>query len=185
MIETISCDGPAFTIFSSADAEQLAGCQVYDGNVIIDSSVSGSVQLNGVQQITGDLICKNATELTALSSDNLTTIAGTFDLERLIILSTLQFDELAGVSQISWNALPALQHLKFARGISQADYVSISDTVLLTLEGITLTAVAGIDLNNNQFLVTVSLNDLSEVHPSCRSQQTIATWSSISQISKR
>ena len=114
------------------------------------------MQFRGGQQIRGDLPCRNATQLTALMSDNLTTIAGIFNLEGLTALSTLQFDELTGVNSISWDGLPALQALGSLRGISKANNVNISNTQLSTLEGFTLIAVGCFGLNNNPNLATVS-----------------------------
>src|SRR5882757_9181868 len=113
------CDGPSITIASSADAQQIADCNTYDGDVIIDSSASGQIAINGVQQITGDLSCNNATQLTAITSDQLNTIGGTFSLTGLTIMSTLEFDSLTGVNKINWVGLPALQSLNFAQGVSR------------------------------------------------------------------
>jgi len=157
------CDGPSITIASSADAAQIAGCKTYDGDVIIDSSASGQVAIDGVQQITGDVSCNNATQLTAITSDQLNTIGGTFSLTGLTIMSTLQFDSLTGVNIINWVGLPALQALNFAQGISKSNQVYISNTQLNNINGIELTAVSSMDINNNPYLTDVNVNDLTNV----------------------
>jgi len=157
------CDGPSITIASSADAQQIASCEKYNGNVIIDPSASGTLALNGVQQITGDLTCVNATQLTAITSDQLNSIGGEFHLEDLTILSTLQFSSLTAVNQINWITLPALQGLNFDQGISRSNNVYISNTQLNSISGIELTAVGSIDINNNFYLTTVNVNDLANV----------------------
>lgn len=157
------CNGPSITIASSGDAAQIAGCKRYDGDVIIDSTAAGQVALNGVQQITGDVTCNNATQLTAITSDQLNTIGGTFSLTGLTILSTLQFDSLTGVNIINWVGLPALQSLNFAQGVSESNQVYISNTQLNNIDGIELTAVGSMDINNNPYLTDVNVNDLTNV----------------------
>jgi hypothetical protein len=136
---------------------------VYDGDVIIDPSASGQFQLNGVQQISGSLTCNNATQLTAITSDQLNQIGGTFSLTGLTILSTLQFDSLVGVNKVNWVGLPALQSLNMAQGISKANTVYISNTQLNNINGIELTAVGSMDINNNPYLTSVDVNDLKNV----------------------
>jgi hypothetical protein len=101
--------------------------------------------------------------LTAISSDQLNSIGGTFGLQGLTILSTLQMSSLSAVNIISWVSLPALQSLNFNQGISRANSIEISDTYLTSLSGIELTAVGTMDINNNRFLTTVNVNDITNV----------------------
>ncbi|KIW91415.1 uncharacterized protein Z519_08311 [Cladophialophora bantiana CBS 173.52] len=157
------CNGPSITIVTSADAEQIANCETYDGDIIIDSTASGQIAINGVQQITGDLTCNNATQLTAITSDQINTIQGTWSLSGLTILSTLQFDSLTGVNNINWVGLPALQSLNMAQGIQRANNVYISNTQLNNINGIELTAVGSMNINNNPYLTDVNVNDLANV----------------------
>jgi len=157
-----NCSGD-LTIRTSDDTSALESCTTYTGNVIIDSSASGQISLNGVGSINGDLRCTNASQLTALSADQLATITGTFDLEEVQILSSLNFANLRGVRAIKWIALPALQTLNFRTGISQANTVYISNTGLTDLKGIELTQVGMMDVNNNQYLKTINVNALTNV----------------------
>lgn len=158
-----ACDGPSITISSSGDAQKIADCKTFNGDVIIDSNASGQIAINGVQQIKGDVTCNNATQLTAITSDQLNTITGTFSLTGLTIMSTLQFDSLTGVNKINWVGLPALQSLNFAQGVQQANQVYISNTQLNNLNGIELQAVSAMDINNNPYLTDVNVNDLKNV----------------------
>ena len=157
------CSGPSIKIASTSDAQQIQDCQTYEGDVIIDPSASGQIAINGVQQITGDLSCNNATQLTAITSDQLNSIGGAFSLTGLTILSTLEFDSLTGVNRINWVGLPALQSLNFEQGVSRSNQVYISNTQLNNINGIELTAVGSIDINNNPYLTSVNVNDLSNV----------------------
>ncbi|KAK5094457.1 cell wall protein Ecm33 [Exophiala xenobiotica] len=157
------CDGPEITINSSEDASQISSCETYDGDVIISSEASGQLSLDGVERISGDLRCTNASQLTAISADKLSQIGGIFDLEELQIMSSLQMSALVGVNQIKWIALPALQSLNFAQGVAKANQVYISNTGLTDLAGIELEQVASMDINNNQYLKTINVNGLTNV----------------------
>lgn len=131
--------------------------------MIIDSSVTGTLTLNGVQQITGDLTCTNATQLTSLSADRLATIGGKFELQELQILSTLAFDSLTEVLTIQWIALPALQSLTFNRGVSKVTNIQVGNTGLTSLNGLELDTVGLMDINNNRYLDTVDVNNMRNV----------------------
>jgi hypothetical protein len=131
--------------------------------LIIDSSVSGTLTLSGIEQITGDLTCKNASQLTSLSADRLGTIGGKFDLQELQILSTLAFGSLAEVLTIQWVALPALQSLAFTRGVSKVENIQVSNTGLTSLNGLELESVGLMDINNNRYLNTVDVNNMRNV----------------------
>ncbi|KAL8876923.1 MAG: hypothetical protein Q9198_004964 [Flavoplaca austrocitrina] len=157
------CDGPEITINSSEDADAISSCETYDGDVIISSEASGQLSLNGVERISGDLRCTNASQLTAINADQLSQIGGIFDLEELQIMSSLQMSALVGVNQIRWIALPALQSLNFAQGVARANQVYISNTGLTDLAGIELEQVAAMDINNNQYLRTINVNGLTNV----------------------
>ncbi|RMZ81046.1 hypothetical protein DV738_g2486, partial [Chaetothyriales sp. CBS 135597] len=133
------CSGD-LTISSSSDAATLQNCQTYKGDITISDEAAGTIALNGVQAINGDLTVNNATQLTAITSDQLNAISGSFTLTGLTILSTLQFDSLSAVNKINWVGLPALQSLNFAQGVSKANSIVISNTQLNTLTGIELSA---------------------------------------------
>lgn len=131
--------------------------------MIISSEAQGQILLNGVERISGDLRCTNASQLTAISADQLSQIGGTFDLEELQIMSSLQMSSLVGVNEIRWIALPALQSLNFAQGVGRANMVYISNTGLTDLRGIELQLVQAMDINNNQYLRTINVNALTNV----------------------
>lgn len=151
------------SIQNQGDASTLENCQKWTGDVVIESNAAGIIQLNGVQQITGDLKCNNATQVTSITSDQLNAIGGTFNLQSMTILSNLQFDSLTDCYQIYWVGLPALQGLNFAQGIQKATNVLISNTQMYSLAGIELKQVGILNVNNNPYLSTVNVNDLKNV----------------------
>jgi hypothetical protein len=98
-----------------------------------------------------------------LSADQLGSIGGIFDLERLTILADLTMGSLSRVNTIKFISLPALGSLNFATGVSRANNVEISDTRLTDLSGIELEAVTEMNINNNKYLKEVDVNALTNV----------------------
>ena len=156
------CSGP-LTINTSADASALSSCATFKGDVIISDQASGTISIDGVQQITGSVRCENAGAVSEISADDLGTIGGIFYLQNLTTLSSLNFGSLNNVNEIYWVGLPALQSLNFAQGVSQANNVLISNTELNSLSGIELETVGNMDINNNPFLTTVNVNDITNL----------------------
>jgi hypothetical protein len=136
------------------------------GDVIIASTASGIIAIDGVQQITGDLTCLNAGSLTELSADQLGTIGGKFNLQNLTILSTLAFSSLNSVNEIYWQGLPALQGLNFPQGVTEAQNILISNTQLNSLDGIELDSIGNFDIDNNPYLSTVNVNSITTINGS-------------------
>lgn len=152
-----------FTIESDGDASELASCSKFEGTLTIGEKVT-SVNLDGVERITGDFIVEGARALTNLAAPRLTTIDGKFNLRDLTVLGTLSCPELLKVGELDFQTLPALKELGFAKGISDAGTVRISDTMLTSLDGLKLSDVQNFNINNNKFLksVNVELTSVSE-----------------------
>jgi len=150
------CTQATATINSAADATALASCSTISGAVLVGTDASGTIDISGPEQITGDFIVENAGQLTTLSSSSIASIGGQFLLNNLTILSTLSMSDLTSVGSISWTALPALPQLTFTAVVKEAASVLITNTFLSTLDGINLDTVATLDINNNNRLKTFS-----------------------------
>jgi hypothetical protein len=114
---------------SQDDATALAACKTFSGSIAVSTAFSGSMALDSVQQITGDLVAANSSELIELSGSDLQTIGGSFKLEALQLLTTLNFPKLSKVEALQWNALPNLQDVGFTQGIN-AKQVNIQVSLL-------------------------------------------------------
>ncbi|KAI9048724.1 hypothetical protein LZ554_007555 [Drepanopeziza brunnea f. sp. 'monogermtubi'] len=150
--QTSSACSEDATINSQADVAQYSGCSTMSGSVIISSSASGTIDLSGIEQITGNLSCENAGNLVSIQSTTLTTIGASFHLYNLTLLSTLSMTTLTKVDSINWIALPALPNLVFNGPLSDANSVTISNTFLSTLSGINLMSVDTLQIDNNNNL---------------------------------
>lgn len=153
------CEGE-YTVTTSDDAARLSNCSTYNGNVIISSQASGSLTLDGVSSITGDLRCSNASQLNSIGADRLATIQGTFELQDLALLSVLNFPNLHAVNIVNWVDMPALDASSISTPINMANTLYISNTGLTRLDFIHLESVGSMDVNSNQYLDTLTMNDL-------------------------
>jgi len=87
--------------------------------------------------LNGDIVATNATQIKSLSADSLETIKGGLKLNTLPRLSTLNFPKLTQADDILWNELGALSVLSFDAGVSAVSTISIQNTALSSLLGIT------------------------------------------------
>lgn len=161
------CTAATTTINAPADATNLASqCKTFNGNILVSETASGIIDLTGISQIKGDLKALDNGVITSLSSSTLSSISGAFELANLTGLSTLAFTGLSSVGTLSWKSLSALDTLTFGTpGLSTANSVVISDTFLSSLDGIDVTAVQTLDINNNRRLtkLTSKLSTLSNI----------------------
>lgn len=130
---------------------------------MIAEQTTGSISLDGIKQITGSLTADGASNMSSLSAANLQSIGDTFKLNGLITLTTLSFATLSSVGTIDWAALPNLQALTFTTGVNQSDKVSITNTGLTSLDGISLTSVGDFDITANTAMDTINVNNLKNV----------------------
>jgi hypothetical protein len=148
------CTQSTATINSPADATALAtACKTFNGNILVNTGAQGVVDFNGLGQVKGDFVAEAAGFLTGLSSATLNSITGEFRLSNLTGLSSLAFTSLNSVGSIKWQALTALDTLTFGTpGITSAKDIIISDTFLSSLDGIDVTSLQNLDINNNHRL---------------------------------
>lgn len=157
LIPSAACSADTLTITASSDAA-IATCTTFTGDVVISADAGSSVDLGSVQQIKGDLTVENMGSFISLSAADLNSISGTFTLQNLTQLSTLSMTSLSSVGTIVWQSLPALNSLTFSTGVQSADSITISDTFLASLDGISLQTVGSMDINNNGRLTEIDLD---------------------------
>ncbi|KAE8147132.1 hypothetical protein BDV25DRAFT_39905 [Aspergillus avenaceus] len=98
--------------------------------------------------------------MTSFTASSLNSISDTFKLNGLTTLTTLSFGSLTKVGSIEFTALPNLQSLDFTKGVTEAGSVSITNTGLSSLNGISLETVGGFDVTENTALKSVNVNNL-------------------------
>ncbi|KAF4269370.1 hypothetical protein KXW98_002735 [Aspergillus fumigatus] len=84
-------------IASQADADSIASCHTVRGSVTMASSVSGAVNLHGVETIQGPLTARGASDLSALIASDLKTITGTLTVANNDALNQISMSNLQTV----------------------------------------------------------------------------------------
>lgn len=119
------------------------------------------MDLDSIQQITGSLTCKNCPNLSSLSGSSLSAIGGDFVLNEVVGMTTLSFPMLTTVlGDINFIALSNLQTLGFTTGVTKAGGVHIENTILTSLDGISLRSVGKFEIQANNYLKSVNINNL-------------------------
>ncbi|OQE00074.1 hypothetical protein PENVUL_c059G04991 [Penicillium vulpinum] len=148
-------------IKTQSDADAINTCETIKGDITIDKSYSGDLRIDGVEKITGGLVCSGGQNVSSISASLLTSIGKGFDLEGLTTLTLLDFAQLDSVGSINFEALPKLQSLTFGGdGVTKAGDVIIANTGLVDLNGISLKTVGIFSIQNNRDLKTININNL-------------------------
>jgi hypothetical protein len=152
--------GETIQIASQSDADGYSTCSTIKGTIEIDEHISGAITFNNVKQIDGTLSCTGGANISTIAAPMLNSIAEEFKLNGLTTLTTLSFPSLTSVGSIHWTALPQLQSLEFTKGVKEAGDVTITNTGLTNLNGISLNTVGQFDITENTQLKTININNL-------------------------
>lgn len=160
--QSSECDADENVINSEADVEKLADCNTLEGDLILGEDLA-TFNYPSLSRVKGNLIADKAVKLSSFAAPSLETINGDFRLQGCTILSSLNAPQLSKVGSITWVTLPALQ--SFNTAIEEAQNVKITDTQLTSLNGLNLITVKRFEVDNNQYLktVTMGLKTVSEV----------------------
>jgi hypothetical protein len=146
-----TCTVSTTTVNSQAEATKLASCRTVKGTVVIGSESGATIDLSGPEEITGDLIVRNNSQLATFSSSSVQKIGGNFKLEEATFLTSLQFPELTEARSIEWVSVTLLNTVSLGP-LTKADNVRLSDTFLDTLDGFALSSAKSFKLDNNRRL---------------------------------
>jgi hypothetical protein len=152
--------GETIKIESQSDADGYSTCSTIKGTIEIDEHISGAITFNNVKQIDGTLSCTGGANISTIAAPMLNSIAEEFKLDGLTTLTTLSFPSLTSVGSIHWTALPQLQSLEFTKGVKEAGDVTITNTGLANLNGISLNTVGRFDITENTQLKSININNL-------------------------
>ncbi|EFY91447.1 ECM33-like protein [Metarhizium acridum CQMa 102] len=125
-------------------------CDVVDANILVDSSVSGSLSIEGPEQVKGDLIINNATQLLGISSSSINAIGGTLRLQGLQLLSSFNMRSLKSVDNLELINLAQLSGMTLGTsGVTKAKSIKIQDTFISDLSGLNVATADNITIANN------------------------------------
>ena len=123
------------------------------------ASNQNTVNLNGIQEITGSLSYMDDSSVTSFEAGDLESV-GDLSFGNLSEVSTLSMSSLNTVADLNFTGLGSLGSFTFGTpGIQKAGNVLVTNTVLTSLQGINaLAQVAGFSISNNPYLSTIELD---------------------------
>ncbi|KZF19769.1 hypothetical protein L228DRAFT_285706 [Xylona heveae TC161] len=152
------CDDSIITIQNQRDATAIENCTTISGQLVLDSSISGSIVLSGVERINGPLTSQGTKQLVSFSAHDLRTVGGELQFANATILTTLNFQNLRSVEKLTLSNLPSLQKLDLAAPLQSASSVALSNTNLSTVtKGLGVRTVDVLNVTNNPNLANLSM----------------------------
>lgn len=130
---------------------------MFSGSIAVATSASGTINIDGVQEILEDLFVENSGGLTSLGSDSLRRVDGVFAINNVTLLSALSFPQLTAVDTIAFSGLPAVSEFTFTFGLLSVSNLVIENSFLSSLDGINLQNADSVQILNNSRLKTISL----------------------------
>lgn len=160
-----SCDGTKtpIVIKTQSDADALQDCSTIKGDVQIDSSAEGKIDIVGVQMITGDLVADGAEKLEQLTASSLSSIGGTFKLNNLIYFMVLEMDTLSNAGNLNLTMLPNLGTMTFDNKVRNVGSMAIIDTGLNSLNDIEVDSVGDFTVSANPRLTNFTMDSLTNI----------------------
>ncbi|CRG87369.1 Protein ecm33 [Talaromyces islandicus] len=160
-----SCDGTKtpIVISSQSDADALEDCSTIEGDVKIDSSIEGNLDIHGVQIITGDFVADGAENLHQLTASSLSSIGGTFKLHNLILFTAMAMDTLSDAGSLNFTTLPNLGTLIFDNKIRNTGSITIVNTGLDSLEDIQPDSVGDFTVTGNTRLFNLTMDTMTNM----------------------
>ncbi|RCK60729.1 Cell wall protein ECM33 [Candida viswanathii] len=149
------CSFSDFTATASAEVQRIAACETAVGDVTIQGTAFGTIELTGLEQFYGGLHINNATQATVVNAPTLQLVSGELEFNANTILSRLNLAQLTTVGSLNLNALPALEDVGLTAGLTSAESVIISDTGLSSLSGIDVYQLQVFNVNNNDNIDTI------------------------------
>jgi len=153
---TIACSGTT-TISSSSQATGLSQCGSFDGDIRLASSVNGSVSLDGIVTITGDLTVAYGSDIGSLSASELVTIGDTLSISNTDLLTSLNLPSLKNVDTIDIDGAPNLTEFKSTNGISNVTSVQLIETGLGDIDWVKAINLSRLEVTQNSVLNDISL----------------------------
>ncbi|KAG2185473.1 hypothetical protein INT44_002264, partial [Umbelopsis vinacea] len=161
-VKAEGCSGSA-TITSQADLDAIGSCKTYTGSITIDNLNAETLQLKGVETVTGDLLVKNNAALSSFSAPVLQSVKGQLELSNQVHLGTFQAPKLQTVNGLTLSVLPELMDLGFLNTINGLNKLSLTDTRAVNIQNANINGLQQLTLTNNKNLTSIQFPGLMKV----------------------
>lgn len=164
-----SCSFKDFTATASSQVASVAACATAVGDIFITGDEFGAIDLTGTQNIYGNFRINGTQKATSFTAPTLQLVSGELQISDATILATVNLAQLVTVGSLYYNALPALEATGLTTGITSAESVTIANTGLTSLDGISVYELTTFDVNNNADITTIdsslqSVTDLLSIN---------------------
>jgi hypothetical protein len=143
----------------------MNGCQTVKGSIYIQNFTANEIiNLSGLQRVHGDLIIDGNRGLTQIILVNLAQVDGELKLKDSLLLKRIDFPKLTSVRSLELSILPLLETVQFSQGLSEVvDAITITDTAIKAIEGLTVNKVGNVSIANNVNLTRIDLSHLEQI----------------------
>ncbi|KAI8099872.1 uncharacterized protein BX664DRAFT_254442 [Halteromyces radiatus] len=158
-----NCQKARLEVKASGDLNDVSSCKSFSGSIIIMNLEVREIHLSYLRQVDGDVIVSNLTELKWLDFPVLHSIQGTLKLDHNPNLETISVPKLNSIDAMDMNNLPTLKSLSFPAGLSHINHLSVTDTGITTIDGLSSSSISDINLAGNLQLNHISLDQLEQI----------------------
>lgn len=152
-------------IKSEQELNAIRGCQVFDGSITIHNITTeqDTINLSQLERVHGNLVFNGNGGLSQIILASLKHVDGQLAFQGNQQLKRLDLTQLTAAKSLDISVQPALDAILFPSGLSQIESVSVTDTIVSKIEGITTSNIKDIHIANNNYLKNVNLNHLEQV----------------------
>lgn len=134
-------------------------CETVMGSIHITNFDGPVVNLGNIEVIEGNFIIEDSSEIVGIEGRILERVGGTFSLQSLTSLVSLDIPLLYAVKVIDWKVVPILNTVLLSSEIDDIKSIIISDTSLSVIDGFDkIEEIDVFNINNNRFLEIIKTN---------------------------
>lgn len=132
--------------------DAIKGCKQYQGTITVSNAAGSELVLEGVETVTGSVIITDTSALSRFSAPNLKSVSGELKITQHLGLVKLELPALSEVQQLTLRVLPEVEAIDFPAGLAKVNQVTIDDTPVATVNGLTFDTVSKLTLSQNTLM---------------------------------
>lgn len=153
------CSQDTYFVHSQAELDLISNqCTDIRGSIVINGYQSPIVDTGTIETIGGDIRISNATTVVRINLSKLAVISGSFQLNVLTSLTSINAPYLNTLGVIDWRILPILSTVNFETDLRDIKSITISDTSMTGFSGFDVENLETLNVNNNRFMESISSN---------------------------
>ncbi|KAI8071644.1 hypothetical protein BC940DRAFT_252364 [Gongronella butleri] len=151
------------SVFTQDDMATLKGCRAYNGTITVAYAKATDLSMDGIEEMTGNLIVRDSQALRSFKAPQLTKVVGDIKISNSTMLGKLLFPTLLDTKGLTMSVLPGLENIDFPAGLKNVENVHIEDTRAPTITGFQPETLKSFTLVSNQYMNKLDFNAVKEV----------------------